>query len=65
MFWCDECECSYPHGPEGPGKALSAHVAERHGGGSPDEGITGRQVLIAFAALVVLSWLSRGCGFGQ
>jgi hypothetical protein len=66
MFWCDECECAYPHGPEGPGAALRAHVARRHGGNSPDDGarpITGRQVVIALLVLAALGLAGRIFGF--
>lgn len=65
MFWCDVCKCAYPHGPEGPGAALEAHNAARHGGNSPDEGvrpITGRQVMIGLVVLALLSWAMRFLG---
>lgn len=67
MFWCDECQCSYPHGQEGPGKALQAHVDERHGGDSPDgeaSPITGRQVVIAVLVLAALGLAGKWFGFG-
>ncbi|MFI7278516.1 hypothetical protein [Streptomyces sp. NPDC049879] len=69
MFWCPTCKCAYPHGPEGPAVALEAHTEARHDGDRSPEGgvrpITGRQVVIAFVALVVLAWAARAFGFGQ
>ena len=64
MFWCEECQCAYPHGPEGPGAALEAHTAARHGGHTPNDvpTITGRHVVISLLALAGLAWARRFLG---
>jgi hypothetical protein len=56
MFWCETCQCAYPHGAEGPGPAYQAHVAASHApvSAGPRE-ITGRHVLYGLAAAVGIS----------
>ena len=66
MYWCDVCECAYPHGREGPSAALKAHVDANHGSQSHEGDkapITGRQVVIGLVGLVVAAWGARLFGF--
>ncbi|GAA2946158.1 hypothetical protein GCM10020227_11280 [Streptomyces flavovirens] len=64
MFWCEKCDTSYPHGPEGPSEALQKHAAERHQ--EPDRTgpptITGRHVVLGSLALAALAWIGRNFG---
>ena len=66
MFWCDVCNCAYPHGQEGPSTALEAHTAAQHRNGFPSNGarpITGRQVVIVLLILAALTLVRHLFGF--
>lgn len=64
MYWCEKCDCAYPHGPEGPSAALQEHATKHHphtpATGPPN--ITGRHVALGLLTLAALAWISRHLG---